>query len=255
MKQMDIILNEKSLEAQFTQEGFLEFLQNQLISILKLLDEHKCILYKKSDAYSYKVTPRQSLFELMKVKGDPAIDRVKTYLHRLYNEEPFWDLQSLYDAKKKYNCNCFDEIPNCAIEAYERGAIILSFENDRFLVDYIDIVVDQESNKVRNCYCLKKMEFHFTELGIIQKWQKNSFRIERGYLFEIRFREDNHSKPHFHVTKNENSASYAIPELTKLAGCIENDDEKAILTWAQESLDKIIEQWNLIHQNKKFEII
>lgn len=251
---MDIILNEKSLEAQFTEEDFLECLQNQLIPMLKLLDENKCILYKKSDAYSYKVTPRQSLLDFMKVKGDPAIQRTKTYLHRLYNEEPFWDQQSLYDTKKKYECNYFNEIPNCAIEAYERGAIILSFANKRFLVDYINILVDQESNVVRNCCCVEKMEFHFTELGILQKWQKNSFRIESGYLFEIRFSEANHNKPHFHVTKNENSASYAIPELTKLAGCIESDDEKAILTWAQKSLDRIIKHWNLFHQDKKIEM-
>ena len=124
---MDIILNEKSLEAQFTEEHFLECLQNQLIPILKLLEEHECILYKKSDAYSYKVTPGQSLFDFMKVKGDPAISRAKIYLHRLYNEEPFWDQQSLCDAKKKYECSYFNEIPNCAIEAYEREAIILSF--------------------------------------------------------------------------------------------------------------------------------
>ena len=62
---------------------------------------------------------------------------------------------------------------------------------------------------------------------------------------EIRTKESNHTRPHFHVSvSGEDSASIAIGNLEILAGNLSSKVKGKVITWAEKNKDLLMRIWN-----------
>lgn len=248
---MDILLNEDSLRGQYTNDGFSEYMIETMIPCLELMDSKLCTIYKKSDIYGQYVTKQNTLYDFLVQRGDPVIVKFKLYLHRMCKTEPFWDTNPVTNLEDCYECDTIgNEIPNCISEAYERNGILYSFLTHEYNMNEVALIKNGIQSSIRNAYDINSLKNHMSQLGLIEIWSANSFPIVLGYKFEIRFREDNHSVAHFHISKNDASASYDILKLTKIVGEIPTEDEKAILNWADEHYEQLKELWNRYHAGR-----
>lgn len=250
---MDILLNEDSLHGQYTNDGFSEYMLDTMIPCLKLMECNLCTIYKKSDIYSMNVTKDNTLYDLLVQRGDPVISKFKIFLHRMCSEEPFWDTNPATNLEDSYECDKIgNNSPNCITEVYERKGILYSFLMQEYTIDEILLIKNGYQSSVRNSYDINSLKKHMSELGLIEIWNVNSFDIVLGYKFEIRFREENHNVAHFHISKNDMSASYDIQKMSKIVGEIPIEDEKNILKWATTHYEQIKDLWNRYHAKRIF---
>lgn len=247
---MDILLNDKSINGQFTEENFLVYIQSDVIPCLNLFEKNNCLVYKEYDTYNLKITPDMKFADFFYIQGDPIINKLKTFLVQLTHDEPFWNNDIRTKTDISYS-SIIEEIPNCITEAFERSGMLFSFYHYGFNDKYIELLRNGTCEKVRNSNTYNNLKDHFNELGIIDLWDKNSFIIKKiGYKFIIHFNEENHNIPHFHVETVNYMASLSIPDVDILAGSLPTDDKRKIESWALMNMDKIIELWNKIHPHK-----
>lgn len=244
---MDVLLNEKSIKMQFTEETFIEYLIKEALPVMELLTDIDATLLKEYSTYEYKITKDKTIYELINRRGNPVIDRLKDTLVQL-TCAPFWN-DNIYTRKDvKYTCD-IDEIPNCITESFERKGVLYSFINGGYSTLYLEIICDDLKDCVRNFSTLDELKKHMSELGLLTLWEENSFNIESlGLKFEIRFREDNHNMPHFHLSNANESASISIPDADIIAGSL-NNSSKAI-SWSLQNMKNIVDLWNKIHPDK-----
>lgn len=248
---MDILLNDNSFKAQFTLETFISYMCEDIIPSLNLLQNSNCNVYKDFDTYNKKITRNKTLRDILIIQGEPTIDRLRIYLIQLFYDEPYWNNDIRTDPDKKYKCS-IEDVPNCITEAYERKGLVYSFKDANYNYEFLNLICNNKDYNVRNAFNFESIQKHFSELGIIDLWTKNSFLIEGlGYKFEIRFAEDIHQMAHFHVSKADYSASVSIPDADIMAGNLPRYEEKKVVSWALQNMDKIIKMWNDIHDNKK----
>lgn len=244
---MDIVLNEKSLDGQFTYENFCEYMRQEIIPCLVLLEANSCYVYKEYSTYSRKITSDLCFMDFLKTYGDPVVNEYKIHMHKLMSSTPYWNDSILTCEDVVYICN-IQEIPNCITETYERKGILLSFKHKDYEVPFLELIRNGEKCRVSNAHNLNLLKEHLNYAGIIKVWDKNSFYInETGYKFEIRLNEKNHKIPHFHVSNADYSVSLSIPDVDILAGELPSDMKNKILSWGLKNMQHIIELWNKIH--------
>ena len=196
---MEVLLNDESLNGQYTEEEFIEFCKNDLLPILSELDQYGMTLLKAYSTYSKMITSSESVRSILQIRGNPVLDRMKCYLVQL-TKDPFWENSIKTDLTLKYE-GCISDVPNCFTEAYARDGLLLSFSDERFLEKWLDIICDEKVSKIRNIGTYDSCCFHLSELGYIVIWEKNSFFIKDiGYKFEVRFNEGHHNIAHFHLS-------------------------------------------------------
>lgn len=153
---MELILNEFSLNGQFdSEEEFAYYIIDILIPVLKVIEEKRIPLLRKSTMYNCQVTKEQQLQDFLKRANDPVISVLKKYISNLAFCEPYWDLEaeSLNDVKYEYPAKA-DE-PNCFTEAIERNAGLVSFRNDEFKEACFICKRDNENISICNITTLK----------------------------------------------------------------------------------------------------
>lgn len=250
---MDIILNDKSLDGQFTEQSFFEYMQKEMIPSLQLLEKNGCILYKDYDTYSRSITKDKDLIAFFKIQGNPVLDSLRSYLVQLFNSNPFWNDEIKTKQGVEYAC-IIKEVPNCITEAYERNGIVYSFRHKSFENMYLGINCNGIQNKVRNAFTYESVRGHLSSLGVIDIWDKNSFNISGiGYKFEVRFNEEHHNIAHFHVSNADYSASFSIPDADVLAGELPTDMQRKVVSWALNNMVHIVELWNKIHPQREID--
>ena len=251
---MDIILNEKSLDGQFTYENFCKYMQQEVIPSLRLLEENDCSVYKEYGTYKRKITSEYFLVDFLKMQGDPVINEFKVYLHKLSGSIPYWNDSVWTREDVQYRC-AIKEIPNCITETYERGGILFSFSHRDFDAPFLELLRDGKTCTIGNADKLVILKQHLNDAGIIQVWDKNSFCIgDLGYKFEIRYNEKNHKVPHFHVSNTNYSISLSIPDMDVLAGELPSGMENKIRSWGLRNIQHIVELWNKIHSDNMVSI-
>lgn len=250
---MDIILNDKSIDGQFTEQSFLEHMRKEVIPGLQLLEQNGCILYKDYDTYSRLVTKDKNLFAFLKVQGNPVIDSLRNYLVQLFNSKPFWNDAVKTKQGVEYFC-ILKDVPNCITEAYERNGMVYSFPQKNFEEMYLDIKCNGINDNVRNAVTYESVKIHLGSLGIIDMWDKNSFYIrDTGYKFEVRFKEENHNIAHFHISNADYSASFSIPDADVLAGELPSEMQKKVISWALNNMVHIVGLWNKTHPKREID--
>lgn len=248
---MDIILNEKSIDGQFTKRDFVSYMGDEIIPCMKKMEETGCTLFKSYDTYKRMVTENISLGGILREWYIPEIIAFKRYLVQLYQDEPFWNtsIQTKNDVEYK---SVLDELPNCITEAYERNGAVFSFMHHGFLERVFELQCNGKTAQVKNFYDEDSLSDILHNLGFIDVWNRNSFYILDGkYKFEIRYREDNHNAAHFHISCGGYGISLSIPDADTLAGELPGGNERKVVAWALRNMDKIRELWNRIHPERK----
>ncbi len=250
---MDIVLNDKSLDGQFTEHNFWEYMRKEVIPSLQMFEELGCALYKEYNTYNRPVTEDKNLLAFLKMQGNPVADSLKNYLVQLSGRKPFWNDEIKTKEENDYFCK-IQEIPNCITEAYERDGMVYSFQNKNFGQMHLDIKCNGIDDKVRNAFNYESARVHLSSLGIIEIWDKNSFYIrDTGYKFEIRFNEENHNIAHFHVSNADFSVSLSIPDADILAGKLPSDMQRKVVSWALKNMGNIVGLWNKTHPEKEID--
>lgn len=242
---MEAILNDYSLNGQFSEDEFTEYLITDIIPIMKALTIHNIQLLKNETTYSKSIISGKSLAETLRSSSNPAIVRLKSLISQLAYSEPYWNSDCRTKDDTHYVCP-IEDIPNCITEAYERGAMLFSVRNSDFEGKSIEISCNGKNYDVRNFIDNETLNTHLSELGIIIIWEKNSFRIPQFNLkFEIRFDEHNHKTPHFHLSNADHSISLSIPDADILAGSLPK--ARVVIAWAVRNMPSIIDLWNKFH--------
>ena len=249
---MEIIINDESLVGQYNETEIIDYCANELIPILDDIEKIDGSILKAYDTYQKYITPVSRVNDLIYKyqRMDPIVDRLKMYLIQL-TKDPFWNDNINTDCEKVYTTPIIS-VPNCITEAYERKGLLFSFDNAVFARPTVKIKCDGHDCLVRNFYTHKELVAHLTDLNLINTWGKNSFVVPGlGYLFEVRFREDNHKQAHFHMSKAGYSISLSIPDCDVLAGS--SPDKSKIVSWAFANMKNIVNLWNTIHPELKVE--
>lgn len=248
---MDIILNEKSIDGQFTKENFMLYMCDEIIPCMKKMEETGCTLFKAYNTYERMVTEHTSLGEMIGEWHVPEIVAFKRYLVQLYRDEPFWNASVQTKNDVEY-ISVLDELPNCITEAYERNGAVFSFRHQRFVARVFELLCNGKAVQVNNFYDKASLSDLLHNLGFSDFWDRNSFYILDGkYKFEIRYRENNHNVAHFHISYGEYGISLSIPDADKLAGKLPMGDEGKAVAWALRNMDEIIKLWNRVHPERK----
>lgn len=241
---MEVLLNDESLNGQYTEDEFIEFCKEDLLPILKELEQQGATLLKSYMTFSRKITSEKDVNRIISTRGNPFFDRMRSYLVQL-NREPYWEDSISTDLSKEYKCDILD-VPNCITEAYARNGMIFSFRDERFCEKLIEIICDENESKVRNITTYDSCRFHLAELGYIVIWSKNSFLVKSiGYKFEIRFNEGHHNIAHFHLSNADEELSISIPDADILEG--ETVNKRMLISWSLNNMKQIVELWNTIH--------
>ena len=245
---MEVLLNDKSIAMQFTEDTFMEYIKNEVLPIMKLLNDNNVTFLKEYSTYACLITSDKTVYDFITCKGNPIIDRFKDHLVQLTSVAPFWNDNPKTKTNVQYEC-AIEDIPNCITETYERSGMLFSLINGGYDDSYIELKCNEEKNGIRNFCKLIELKNHFAEIGYITLWNSNSFNVDSiGYKFEIRFREDNHNMPHFHLSNANESASISIPDADIIAGGLQKS-QKAI-SWSIRNMENIVELWNQYHPEK-----
>lgn len=130
---MEILLNELSIDGQFTsEEEFTFYLKEKLINVLQLIEENGFFLLKKSDVYDRKITPDKTLMDILTQYNFPLITALKSYISQLCAQEPYWDDAIMTDAEAEYCYSEKQDEPNAFTEAIERNVPLLSLAHNKY---------------------------------------------------------------------------------------------------------------------------
>ena len=180
---MDIIINDKSLDGQFSSvDDFLDSVFEYTLPLLELIDEKKMRLLKSQSTYSRNVTCNSTLVELFRINSNNTeLTMLKRELVAKLCDEPFWEDDSQTCLKSHYYYNEDLEKPSSITEVVERKGILLSFMHNLFKDDFLHIEKDMELCRVRNAYKKEQMLKHFIEKKVIsgmEYLQFSKFQME-----------------------------------------------------------------------------
>lgn len=150
---MDVILNEYSLNGQFESiEEFVLWIRNEWMEMFDYFLQKKVAIYKKSNFYSNKVTKDETLRDLLKMRGDPLIAKIKSFIINSAYSDPYWDTEDNCKSKQgnTYKCPNDNDLPNCFSEAIERDRTVLSIKNENYLERHIVYLRDNVAGELYN---------------------------------------------------------------------------------------------------------
>lgn len=135
---MDILINELSLDGQFTDENdFLNSLE-KILPIIKIIDNLEFVLFKNNLFFDSNVTATKKFTDIAYLKDD-RVRRVKSFLVKLSTTPPYWNDTQIHNCSDKYFYNSKDVCDTSLAETYERDKIVLSFNHINFLTEWLSI--------------------------------------------------------------------------------------------------------------------
>ena len=147
---MDILLNELSLNGQFTSEN--DFLDNleEILPIVRIIEKLKFTLLKNYTFFNSKITRVQTLSQVMNTKDD-RVRKLKSSLLKLSDNPPFWE------EKKKHSCtndsyifNLNNVCDTSLAESCERDKLVLSFSNNDYGTNNLLVVKNSDKINIFN---------------------------------------------------------------------------------------------------------
>ena len=173
---MEALINELSLcgqynsERQFVESGIIPF-----VSVLSELNHKRDIVYKKSDLYSYNITPAQTLHGLLNSNISREYDVIRKFKSLLFQflfDEPYWENDRKHIPDHSYLFAEKDVCGYSLAEACERDKVIISFYSEDFNKTKVnihknkseEIILDNlfdkghcnELNRERNNICIEE---------------------------------------------------------------------------------------------------
>lgn len=256
---MDYYLNEYSLRGQFKSiEEFFQSLRESTLPVLKQVQkEEGNVIWKKDTFWKSEISQGIALNEIPEKKNERSIEmiRLKIQLRNLFSKGPFWGADDEPIVKiKEYQFDTdfrenFEEV-NCFQKAIEREGRILSFVHEEYKRYELPVIIDSDNTE---------QEFSIDNIYNESWWERQpvikTWRIDSGYLIEVRTREVASHAPHFHVTYKECSASFLIEDGTLLVanreGRILDKMKTEIKEWYNENKEELKNTWNCLHREKQ----
>ncbi len=240
---MEIILNENSLDGQYEDlYKFKDYLENIFIPFYH--GTRSSMFYSKSDFYSRNITPSVTLYQFITGGVAKGMSAKQTLLRMIQNGH-FWDLNSQKDEDSEYVCESFELFSDCIYEALERDKLVYSFLPSDFDVEEILVKKNGEESRVKNIRNLS--DFKVVE----SKFGSNKIEVNPRYKAVVYKNEANHP-PHFHIINNhgEKLAAYQLPLLERRNNLIPSSDEQTLNSWISKNLERLIELWNTVHDDR-----
>ncbi|HFU3799123.1 TPA: hypothetical protein ACGO0I_000121 [Streptococcus suis] len=240
---MEIILNENSLVGQYENlYMFKEYLENIFIPFYH--GTRSSMFYSKSDFYSRNITPSVTLHQFITSGVAKGMSAKQTLLRMIQNGH-FWDLNSQKDEYSEYVCESFELFSDCIFEALERDGLVYSFLPSDFDVEDILVKKNGEESRVKNIRSLD--DFKVVE----SRFSSNKIEVNSRYKAVVYKNEANHP-PHFHIINKhgEKLGAYQLPFLERRDILIPFSDEQKLNSWIGNNLERLIELWNTVHDDR-----
>ncbi|HEL2739064.1 TPA: DUF4160 domain-containing protein [Streptococcus suis] len=169
----------------------------------------------------------------------------KQTLLRMIQNGHFWDLNSQKDEYSEYVCESFELFSDCIYEALERDGLVYSFLPSNFDVEDILVKKNGEESRVKNIRSLD--DFKVVE----SRFSSNKIEVNSRYKAVVYKNEANHP-PHFHIINKhgEKLGAYQLPFLEKRDILIPISDEQKLNSWIGNNLERLIELWNTVHDDR-----
>ncbi|PAD85752.1 hypothetical protein CHH55_21940 [Niallia circulans] len=185
---MEVLLNELSLEGQFsTIDDFLISLR-EMIVVQKIMDKGQIKLLKHYNLMNEQVTKTHTLHEILtdnSVKTTNEIRRFKMYLKRLLSEPSFWHENQIHNNTDSYVCTFTEKINDYSLaEACERDRKVFSFKNNRFIDDIIEINKNNTKIDLLNFHNRHLLCDILFESGIINELEYCEFQFSQNLSFK-----------------------------------------------------------------------
>lgn len=175
---MDILLNELSLDGQFTDtNAFLDNLKNLLYTI-KLMEQLKFNLLKDHSFFNSQVTNSEKFIEIAQSR-DSRVRKLKSFLLKLSNNPPFWNTEQKHNCSdNSYIFNSNNVCETSLAESCERDKFILSFKHNEYLKD--NLLVKKNTNEINLYNILDKNLFldYIFDLGTLLPAEYCKFKFK-----------------------------------------------------------------------------
>ena len=167
---MNNVFNDNSLSGQYCNlDDFLEDLYEKILPMLKYARELKQEILKSYCTYSQMVTPSLSLSDILNSNRSAEITAIKSYLVDLSYQEPYWNDDIKTEISSRYNCTYNSEVPNCFTEAFERKGCLISFGQDCFYTEKLNIIKNGIVYDIPNSFDRNSYLKNLFLLGIIDE--------------------------------------------------------------------------------------
>lgn len=254
---MDYVINEYSLSGQFAcPEVFFDSIRTYTWPLLQKIEkEQGSVIWKKETLWQQEVCPGIPLGEIRPKRNErnAELTMLKVKLQKLYNTDPYWNEDEMPVLVTRY---CFDEtrsnhfpMMNCFVKAHQVDGRLVSFEHEAYQSSRLEIWLEKDGKEtprfLDNLYCAEQGD----EQEKITKWP----RIQNLYRVEVRAREVDRHKPHFHVTYNEYSAVFDIADgsVIEEGSCpMPGSMRQEIDDWYQAHADELRAAWNRLHKTE-----
>lgn len=259
---MNYVMNDFSLRGQFKDmESFLDSIRNNIKPILRKIEaEEDGTIWKKDTFWQLEVCNgitlqdfSRRMAEIMPNTRRAELPYLKQKLMKLYAQTPYWseeeDPQVLavrYDFDPEMR-NEFLTM-NCFIKAYHLNGRMISFEHEEYPNGTLVFWIEQDGREVRCELENMRDATWWDEETSIRKWP----RIAGLYRVEVRAHEVDRHCPHFHVTYNEYSASFAIENGEVLQMGKEempSGMRSTIQRWYVDHAEELKAAWDLLHKS------
>jgi len=152
---MEILINELSLSGQFDSiDHFIESGLRPFIKALNDIDFQSCLLYKKYDFYSAKITMQHSIHDILIgviSRQYDEIRKLKSQFVKIF-DQPYWEDETKHSANSVYLFNGKNVCGFSLAEACERDKIVISFNHDDFLSIRLFISKDDKNIILDNLF-------------------------------------------------------------------------------------------------------
>ncbi len=154
---MEVLINELSLDGQFSDEN--DFLEKSLyiLEVLKLMKKFDFIHLKKEDFCESKISNKLTFFNLLKIRDSKyklELDTIrvfKRFFSPLYGE-PYWNETQKHNLNDIYLYNLQNINNSSLAESCERDRVVLSFKHNDFLSENLKVQRNEEDIDIYNIF-------------------------------------------------------------------------------------------------------
>ena len=168
---MDILINESSLDGQFTNvDDFISSLKNVIRLTNFILSLEDTILYKSQNLWSAKVVSNKNLQEILRVKGNNELTKLKSDLAKLNTNPPFWETDKIHSSSDNYLFNDKNVTDTSLAESMERDKLIISFNNENFTSKDLVVIKNENPDNICNFINLKTFSLYLFQNNFINEF-------------------------------------------------------------------------------------
>lgn len=260
---MNYYINEHSLRGQFEKaDDFWNSIREYTLPALKKIESNnENVIWKKDSLWQTAVCEDYTLAQLLNAKGGKnersgITAALKIKLLKLVNQEPYW---SIDEGSEVEVCEYGFDFPysktfpkvNCFTEAIANEGRILSFVHENYKRDTLEFIVIINGKEKNLCLDNIYSKEWWKKEPLIKTW-----RLEGGYLIEIRSNEYTYHPPHFHVSYNEFEVVFRLADGQLYRSGKKNPSPKffqVIREWYGENAEFLQNAWNEFHESSMHE--